>query len=620
MPMTPTGGRARVGVALLLLLPALLLGTAKAQQLMNPVPYGGDWEGYNKLADGQRYSPLDQVNVSNAAQLGEVCRVRLAAHGSFEAAPVVVGDSMYVTTPTETFALDPVNCKIKWRDTYTRGQEPMLQVNRGVAYFDGKVFRGTDDGRLIAIDAQTGRELWVDVVGDSSLGENISAAPLAWNGLIIVGMAGAEFGLRGRILAFDARDGREIWRFNTVPVGAEFGANTWGDSMWAQHGGGGTWSTITLDPVTAEIFVPVGNPVPDFLPDDRKGTNLFTNSAVVLDARTGKLRWWYQLMAVDSHDYDLAAAPVLFHNKQHEGMMALAGKDGLLHVVSRTTHKELFHVPVTTVDDPPKPLTTQPTRVCPGASGGVLYNGPAFDPKRQMMFVGALDFCMIIAAQPGLKYAPRANNMGGSYTHTNDVPSGWITAVDANTGKVRWKYHVDSSMLGAVTTTAGGVVLTGDGAGNFLVFNSDTGALLLKNPTGGAVGGGVITYERGGRQYVAVTSGNLSYAQVGVTGPPTLVLYALPDSVAQSANATTAGLTRGKALYGQICTACHGPEGDRVPGKDLKTVHTRKTPAELEAFIRNPTGGMPRAFAEPLSQEDQRDVHDIVNYLSKWEN
>jgi PQQ-dependent dehydrogenase (methanol/ethanol family) len=475
--------------------------------------FGADWEAYNKLPDAQRYSPLEQINVGNAARLEEVCRVQLATHGTFEPAPVVIGDSLFATTPGETFSIDPVNCRIKWRHTYHRSQEPILQVNRGVAYYNGRVYRGTDDARVLALDAETGKEVWTNVVGDAGLGEYVSAAPLAWNGLVIVGIAGSEYGARGRIIAFNALDGHEVWHFDTIPIGDQFGAQTWGDSKWAEHGGGGTWSTFTLDPTTGELFAPVGNPVPDFAPGERKGDNLFTNSALVLDARSGALRWWYQLLANDSRDDDLAAAPLLFRNSKYENMMAVAGKDGLLHVVDRTTHKVLFKTPVTTVDSPAKPLTREGTRQCPGASGGVMWNGPAFDPKRMTIFVGALDYCMVLASVPGQKYQPRGNNMGGTYISQNDVkPAGWLTAVIAETGAVRWLYLWASRMLGGVTTTAGGVVLTGDNAGNFLAFEAESGKVLLKKSLGGAVGGGVVTYERGDKQYVAVAAGNLSYA------------------------------------------------------------------------------------------------------------
>src|SRR5262249_17308133 len=151
--------------------------------------------------------------------------------------------------------------------------------------------------------------------------------------LVFVGTGGSEFGVRGRVLAFDAHTGREVWRFNTIPTGSEVGAESWHDTDWARHGGGGTWSSFALDPAAAELFVPVGNPIPAFSPQDRPGDNLFSDSVVALDARTGSVKWWYQLTPSDSADWDLAAAPMLFRNKSHTDMVAVAGKDGYLHVI-----------------------------------------------------------------------------------------------------------------------------------------------------------------------------------------------------------------------------------------------------------------------------------------------
>jgi alcohol dehydrogenase (cytochrome c) len=300
----------------------VVLAVALAASAAEPVPAGADWEGYNKSLDGQRYSTLDQINVGNAAALREVCRVRIAVRGNFQSGLVVVGDLLYATTATETVALDPVTCAVNWHHSYHRAQDAVLQGNRGVAYLNGRVFRGTDDARLFALDAVTGKEVWSNVVGDPVLGEYVVAAPVAWNGMVIVGISGSELGIRGRIMAFDALTGRELWRFHTIPTGDAVGADTWGDRKWSEHGGGGTWSTLTIDPRTGELFVPVGNPVPDFAPMDRKGANLFTNSVLVLDAKTGALQWWYQLQANDDHDHDLAAAPVLLRNSRHESLVA----------------------------------------------------------------------------------------------------------------------------------------------------------------------------------------------------------------------------------------------------------------------------------------------------------
>src|SRR6185437_2595541 len=184
---------------LLSLLATLRAGTATADTREAPWLPGSDWASYNKSLEGQRYSPLTEINPSNATRLAEVCRAPLAARGSLESGLVVVADTLFVTTATDTFAIDPATCRIKWQHTYHRSQEPGLSVNRGVAYLDGRVFRGTDDARLFALDATTGAVLWTDVVGDPTAGEYIASAPLAWNGLVIVGISGGEFGIRGRI-------------------------------------------------------------------------------------------------------------------------------------------------------------------------------------------------------------------------------------------------------------------------------------------------------------------------------------------------------------------------------------------------------------------------------------
>jgi alcohol dehydrogenase (cytochrome c) len=585
----------------------------------DPSPPGSDWENYNKTLDGERYSPLSEINSSNVAALKEVCRVRVAARGSLQSGLVVIADAMFLTTATETLAVDPVTCRIKWVHTYRRSQEPGLQVNRGPAYLNGRVFRGTDDGRLVALDAATGAELWTSVVGDASIGEYISAAPLAWNGLVIVGISGGEFGIRGRILAYDILTGREVWRFNTIPVGKEVGADTWGDSKWAAHGGGATWSTLTLDPITAEVFAPIGNPVPDFAPLDRRGANLFTDSALVLDARTGKLRWWYQLQANDDHDHDLAAAPLLFRNSRHESMMAAAGKDGLLHIVDRASHQARFKVPVTTVDPQRKPVTPAGVKVCPGPAGGVLWNGPALDPRRMTIFVGAVDMCITLRSASGSAYVPRGLNFGGSVVPGGaDTPTGWVTAVNADDGTVRWKYHSETPVLGGVTPTAGGIVMTGDNGGNFLVFASDSGKLLRKEATGGAIAGGVVTYARAGKQYVAFTSGNVSPTAFGAVGRPSIVVMTLPTTASPSSASAAPDASRGKQIYLQTCASCHGPDGDRIAGMGLKSIQSRMNAAQLRAFILDPAPPMPKLFPEPRTVEDERDIRDVAAFVTTW--
>jgi alcohol dehydrogenase (cytochrome c) len=581
-----------------------------------PASAGSQWEGYNKSLDSQRYSPLTEINSTNAGTLVETCRVQVAKRGSFQSGLVVVDGTMFATTSTDTLALDPLTCAVKWRHEYSRAQNATVPINRGIAYLNGRVFRGTDDGRLLALDALTGKEVWSNVVGDPRLGELIDGAPIAWNGLVITGTAISDLGARGRIVAYDALSGREVWRFDTIPMGDQRGADTWKNKSWAKHGGGGTWSTFTIDPVSGELFVPVGNPVPDFTPADRPGENLFTNSVVVLDARTGKLNWWYQLAPHDGLDHDLGAAPMLFQNSRNEDMVAAAGKDGYLYLILRDSHQLQVKTAVTTVDSRPVLPTREGVRSCPGMVGGVEWNGPAFDPARMAIFVGAVDYCSVFKNDPGSKWAPGLTNYGGSWMPVLDPATGWVTAVDANTGKVRWRFHAEAPVIGGVTPTAGGIVFAGDNAGNFYVFDSDSGAVLKNVATGGSVSGGVVTYEQNGKQYVAFTSGNSSVGVFGAAGRPSIIVMTSKGVSPAAATASSdPDATRGRGLYMNSCIGCHGSNGKNVDGFDLSTVKSRMDVDRLAKWIRNPRPPMPRVFPEPLDSDDERDIRDIAAYL-----
>jgi alcohol dehydrogenase (cytochrome c) len=238
-----------------------------------------------------------------------------------------------------------------------------------------------------------------------------------------------------------------------------------------------------------------------------------------------------------------------------------------------------------------------------------------------MIFVGADDLCIVLKSSSGSKYVPRGLNFGGSAAPAaREVPTGWVTAVDANTGAIRWKYHAETPVLGGVTPTAGGIVMTGDNAGNFLVFDSESGQLLLKNATGGALAGGVVTYARAGKQYVAFTSGNVSPASFGSVGRPSIVVMSLPVAPAVAAGTATAAAdaARGKQIYVQDCSGCHGPEGDRIAGKNLRSVRTHMSAEQIAAFVLDPVTPMPKVFPEPRSAGDERDVRDVAAFVAGW--
>jgi alcohol dehydrogenase (cytochrome c) len=501
---------------------ALLAVTPASAQ--DAIP-GAQWPSINNHLDGQRFSPLRQITPANVSRLGKVCRRQIDGPATYEAGLIVVNGTLYTDTGRETVALDARSCAVRWKYTYVPDDARSSPSNRGVAVMNGRVFRGTGDARLIALDAATGKLLWKDVIGTPELGESAAAAPLAWNGVVYIGIAGSELGVRGRVMAFDAQTGRELWRFNTIPMGRETGAATWKLAQTAKTGGGGVWGALSVDVDTGELFVPVGNPWPDIDKGYRPGSNLFTDSMVILDARTGALKWWYQVTANDWGDLDLVAAPVLYRAGGARDILAFAGKDGYITAVDRDTHQMIFRTPVTTIGEQYEAATPQGVHSCPGYAGGVEWNGPTLDRVSGALITGSVDACFDVKLGT-TQYKAGALNFGGSVRPDGPI-TGWVTAVDAETGKVRWRYHAEKPVIAGVTPTAGGVTFTGDLAGNLLVFNSKTGELLRKVQTGGALAGGVVTYAVDGKQYVAFASGNISRSAFGALGLPSVVIMDL---------------------------------------------------------------------------------------------
>jgi PQQ-dependent dehydrogenase (methanol/ethanol family) len=602
-----------------LLIAVVVASPADAADPPAPAAIGLQWPNYNFKLNGQRFSRLDQINTGNAAQLGEVCRVQIDGPTSFTAGLIVVDGTIYTTTSAETVALDATTCALRWKFTYTPDETEQPPSNRGVAVLDGRVFRGTADGRLIALDAATGKLLWKDVVGDPRLGESIAAAPLAWQGIVYEGIAGGELGVKGRMMAYDAATGRERWRFDTIPTGTQIGANTWKDPATAKTGGGAIWGAFSLDVTTGELFVPVGNPWPAVAAPYRPGANLFTSSLVVLDARSGALKWWHQLVPHDARDLDLASAPVLYRDRKIRDLAAFAGKDGYVQAIDRDTRKVLFHVPVTTIENEGVAATAAGIHICPGFGGGVEWNGPALDPLNNTLITGSVDWCMTVATAP-VEYKAGEHELGGTIK-PDPGASGWVVAMDSETGTVRWRFHAEKPVIAGITPTAGGVLFTGDTGGNFLVLDSKTGAVLKQFATGGALAGGVVTYEIGGTQYVAFASGNVSRVTFGELGLPSVVIMALGAKTALPLPATRRGGTpgvanpdHGHALYAQVCSTCHGTGGTLIEGHNLATLRDRRSLESTVAFIKAPVAPMPRLYPLTLTEQD---VVDLAAYLQQ---
>jgi alcohol dehydrogenase (cytochrome c) len=483
-----------------------------------------NWLMYNKGYRGERYSLLQKINAGNAARLHPVCMFQLGELGTFSTGPVVYDGILYATTHLGTYAIDAVTCQKLWSHQHVAQGPEMNATNKGVALAGGRVIRGTQDGFLYALDAKTGQPLWVRQVADWSIGEGIGAAPIVWNDIVYVGKAGGDWGIKGRMMAFNVADGTPAWSFDLIPTGNEVGADTWKTPGAAEHGGGAAWITYALDRETGTLFVPVGNPGPDYHKNMREGANLFTISTVALDARTGKLKWWYQLRPNDDHDWD--ATVVSLFDDGGRKLVATAGKEGILHVVNREDGKLVFKLPMTTMLNHDVPLTPEGVRVCPVA--GVQWNGAAHSPATGLLYVNAIDWCTVFKAGPDPKwvatipYTGLANGWGSN--DPIDKWSGWINAVNPRTGTMAWRVHTPAPMYASITPTAGNVLFTGDLGGNFLVLDARNGRTLYSFNTGGPVAGGVVTYEQKGKQYVAVASGS-SGGSIPLTGSTTIVIF-----------------------------------------------------------------------------------------------
>lgn len=601
-------------------------GETPNEQMHVPVEGDTDWPSFNRRLDGVRFSELNQINADNVGDLEEVCRVRVSGAGPFASGLILVEGGLYLTASRATMALNPTNCDVIWKSVYAPEETEVLLQNRGPAYLDGMIFRGTGDARLVAYSAATGAEIWRQRLGDPAIGEYVSAAPIAWEGKDYVGIAGGDRGIQGRMMAFDAATGRQLWSFNTIPGPGEFGHETWPGDTWV-HGGGGSWTSYTLDTETGELFVPVANPAPDLNPRVRRGDNLYTNSVLVLDARTGERIWHYQTIPNDSHDYGASPAAVLVQLQDGRSLVAQASKDGYVYLIDRGTRQLVARTAVTTILNHRVEPTTEGVQICPGLMGGVEWNSPGYDPLNNSLTVGAVDWCSTVFIQDPPDYTPGDIYAGGSFT-AGSVGSGWITSLDAATGSIRWQHQTTAPVVGAITPTAGGVTFAGDLGGALYAFRSSNGEVLSRINTGGAIAGGIITYQADGQQYLAVTSGNVSRTTwPTASGIPTVILYRLGNGqsrasdVAASTPVETSSATRtgdaasGRHVFGTICAACHGGNGEGGAGPTLRGIAARYNQEQAVAFIMHPSGAMPALYPSIVNEQQVADVAAFIRSL-----
>lgn len=514
-------------LAALLTLLAPLNAQVTYERILTSSSEPGNWLTYSGDYQSHRYSTLDQITRENIGRLKAAWMYQVHAHHKLETSPLVVDGIMYISEPpSDVTALDLRTGRPIW--TYHRSLPGAIavccgEVNRGVAALDDQLFIGTIDAHLVALDLKTGRVRWDVKVADYRTANSITLAPLALKDKVIIGIAGAEYGIRGFLDAYDARTGRRSWRFWTVPGPGEPGNETWSGDSW-KTGGAPTWVTGSYDPEANLLYWGTGNPGPDFAGDTRKGDNLYSDCLLALDADTGKLKWYFQFTPHDVNDIDANEIPVLvdaeFRSKPRK-LVLFGNRNGFYYILDRLTGEFLLAKQFATqtwakeIDDRGRPTSNPasvPSRegaeVYPDDDGAANWYSPSYSPQTGLFYQnareqGAIYYLTEAPYQPGKRFmgATRRRIPGAE-------PWGALRALDALTGEKRWEFRLQSPPWSGVLSTAGGVVFSGDMEGNFFALDALTGKLLWRFQTGGAIYANPITYRYEGRQYVTIAAGS----------------------------------------------------------------------------------------------------------------
>src|ERR1700694_284372 len=528
-----TLGRATAAAASAPATHAALLTLGPTQdELLHAAQDKQNWLYASKDYTGQRFVDLRQITPKNAGQLRAACIYRSNNAGATQTNPLVYKGVMDLTIDKAIVAIDAATCRERWTYNWEGKGAVLSPTNRGVAIKDGRIVRGTADGYLIAVDMAKGTLLWSQKIADAKSSQYLSMPPLIYEDLVIYGPAGADWGAKNWIGAFRLATGEQVWRFNLIPDDREPGAESWKDPKAREHGGGSLWTPLSLDVAKGVLYVPVGNPSPDFYPAARPGTNLYTNSAVALDVKTGKLLWYKQFGPNDANDRDLSQVSPLFSatvKGKPRKLLTVSGKDGLLRMLDRDSHDVLYELPITTRTDFDKVPSVAGAHGCPGLLGGMEWNGPAYSPATKTLYVATVDWCgTFTKSDKAPEFTENAHYYGGAVTpDPREQAKGWLQAIDAATGTMRWRQQWPTPLGAGITATSGGRLFTGDLNNDFVAIDASNGKTLYRFNTGGSVGGGVISYEIGGKQYVATTSGVVS-GFFGGSGTSAIIVFSLP--------------------------------------------------------------------------------------------
>ncbi|MGC2518231.1 MAG: PQQ-dependent dehydrogenase, methanol/ethanol family [Burkholderiales bacterium] len=499
----------------------------------------GQWLTYAGNYAGHRHSLLQQLTKSNVRnlRLAWVAQLRQVDR-ALQVSPIVADGVMFVSESRDgVVALDAKTGEVIW--SYRRPVPDGLPIccgmpNRGVAVLGQTVFVATIDSFLVALDANTGKQRWIVKVADYRDGYTMTGAPLALGDRVVVGVAGGEFGIRGFLVAFDPTEGRQLWKFHTVPGPGEAGHDTWAGDAW-KTGGAPTWTVGAYDPQEDVIYWGTGNPSPDFQAGARPGVNLFTNSVVAIEAKTGRLRWFYQFTPADEHDWDSNQQPILAEidwQGRKRSVLLWANRNAFFYALDRKTGEFLFAKPFVKqtwnegfdakgrprVSSSAKPSTSG-TLVWPAIMAATNWWPPSYDESRQLVFVPCSDAAGIYFQSEQVKYkrGERFEGSAASYYAQNLPSTAYVKAIDARTGNVRWQTVLESGSdnfvwtVGGVLSTKSGVVFAGY-RDFFRAFDADTGKELWKVNLGARVRGSPISFLLDGRQYIAVAAGHSMFA------------------------------------------------------------------------------------------------------------
>ena len=508
-----------------------LLSPVTWERLVNAADEPHNWLMYSGTLSSQRFSRLDQITNKNVAQLELVWAHHIQALDRAETTPLVVDGVMFITeSPSNVVAVDAATGRPFWRYEHPLPDDLRLccgRNNRGVAILGETLYMSTNDAHLVAIDARSGALLWNTEVADHTKGYTKTATPLIVKDLVVTGIAGGEYGIRGFIDAYDADTGELEWRTYTIPAEGEPGNETWADDSW-KTGGAPTWLTGSYDPQLDLIYWGTGNPGPDWNGEVRKGDNLYSSSVLALDGDTGELEWHFQFTPHDVWDWDSIQIPVLadidIGGLVHK-VMLWANRNGFYYVLDRETGQFLRGQPFAHqtwakgLDEAGRPIlvegvfpSVEGTLVAPMAGGATNWWSPAFNPDTGLFYVNSFDSeALFYTRDVEYKEGDLFTGGGTSYLKSIDNYHSAIRALDARNGNLRWEFPITPRTRAGVLATAGRVVFSASVDGYFFALDALTGEALWNIALGGQVNASPMSYAVNGRQYVTMTVGNVVY-------------------------------------------------------------------------------------------------------------